>query len=193
MTLFKPVAAYADAGLTPPARATKGAAGYDMCAAEDIIVPSFWTQMDKMLSASFNADIIDEESLEYKVVVDLDKMSGITKTADARPTLIPTGFKVYLEPNQYLKLVSRSSIPTKDWIILANGTGTIDADYVDNPDNEGLIYFPVINLSPLPILIRKGDRIGQGIILHYDVTDDDDQMEKADRTGGFGSTGSNSR
>jgi len=31
----------------------------------------------------------------------------------------------------------RSSTPKKKGLILANGIGIIDADYVDNPDNEG--------------------------------------------------------
>ena len=35
----------------------------------------------------------------------------------------------------------------------------IDADYADNPSNEGMIYFQVINLSPFPIKLKKGDII----------------------------------
>lgn len=62
----------------------------------------------------------------------------------------------------------------------------IDADYADNPDNEGAIYFQVINLSPFPIKLKKGDIIGQGIIHKYEVTDDD--AATGERVGGFGST-----
>lgn len=80
----------------------------------------------------------------------------------------------------------RSSCPLKYWIILANGVGIIDSDYVDNSDNEGHIYFQVINLSPFDIQLKKGDTIGQGIIRTYDLTDDDNS--NAERTGGFGST-----
>ena len=62
----------------------------------------------------------------------------------------------------------------------------IDADYYNNPDNEGHIFFQLINLSPFPIQLHKGDKIGQGIIKSYLITEDD----SADglRTGGFGST-----
>jgi dUTP pyrophosphatase len=35
----------------------------------------------------------------------------------------------------------RSSSPLKYWIMLANGVGIIDADYYNNPDNEGEIFF----------------------------------------------------
>ena len=59
-------------------------------------------------------------------------------------------------------------------------------DYVDNKDNEGHIFFQVINLSPFEIKINKGDIIGQGMFLTYGVTDDDNPGGK--RVSGFGST-----
>ena len=62
----------------------------------------------------------------------------------------------------------------------------IDADYADNPDNEGAIFFQVINLSPFPIKLKKGDIIGQGIIHKYEITDGD--TATGNRVGGFGST-----
>lgn len=62
----------------------------------------------------------------------------------------------------------------------------IDADYYNNPYNEGEIFFQLINLSPYPIRLQKGDKIGQGIIKNYGITDDD--AASGDRLGGFGST-----
>lgn len=62
----------------------------------------------------------------------------------------------------------------------------IDADYVDNLDNEGAIFFQVINLFPYPILLKKGDVIGQGIIKYYETIDNDNATAK--RCGGLGST-----
>lgn len=59
-------------------------------------------------------------------------------------------------------------------------------DYCDNPDNEGEIFFQVINLAPFAIQLKRGDRIGQGIIKTYGVTDDDNAV--GERKGGFGST-----
>lgn len=104
----------------------------------------------------------------------------------ARPTLVPTGLKCKLAPNQYLKLVPRSSLPLKHWIICANSEGIIDADYYNNESNEGEIFFQVINLSPWPILIQKGEKICQGIIQTYDTVEDD--AAEGERSGGFGST-----
>ena len=62
----------------------------------------------------------------------------------------------------------------------------IDADYYNNLDNEGHIYFQIINLSPFDIVLQKGEAIGQGIIKKYEITEDDNASGV--RMGGFGST-----
>jgi len=80
----------------------------------------------------------------------------------------------------------RSSCPLKSWLILANGVGIIDSDYYNNPDNEGHIFLQLINLSPTNIILHKGDKIGQGIILPYFLAEGD--AATAARAGGFGST-----
>ena len=72
------------------------------------------------------------------------------------------------------------------WLILGNSVGIIDADYYNNPDNEGEIFFQMINLSPFDIQLYKGDIIGQGIIKPYLTTEDD--TASGQRVGGFGST-----
>jgi dUTP pyrophosphatase len=70
--------------------------------------------------------------------------------------------------------------------MMANGVGIIDADYCNNPDNEGEIFFQLFNLSPFNLQIKKGEAIGQGIVLPFGITDDDVAM--GERVGGFGST-----
>ena len=50
MNKFEVVSAYADKGINIPTRATHAAAGYDFEVAEDIVVPSFAKQFDKMLA-----------------------------------------------------------------------------------------------------------------------------------------------
>ena len=69
---------------------------------------------------------------------------------------------------------------------MANSVGIIDADYYGNPDNDGAMYFQVVNLGPRPIHLHKGDIIGQGIIHSFGITEDDAAL--GERTGGFGST-----
>lgn len=110
----------------------------------------------------------------------------VTKTMGCKPTLVPTGVKAQIEDGCYLQLSVRSSCPLKHWLILANGVGIIDSDYYNNPDNEGHIFFQIINLFPHDIILREGDKIGQGIILPFYITDDDEAI--GDRLGGFGST-----
>jgi dUTP pyrophosphatase len=54
----------------------------------------------------------------------------------------------------------RSSSPLKYWLMLGNGIGVIDADYYNNPDNEGEIFLQIYNLSPFNIQIKEGEAIG---------------------------------
>lgn len=169
---FERVSKYPDAVL--PIRKTAESAGYDFTVAEDIIIPSY----DKLMY-NFPGLVVDP--------ISLDEMGKLTKESKIKPTLVPTGVKCELYHNTYLELSVRSSCPLKYWLVLANGVGIIDADYYNNPDNEGHIYFQMINLSPYDIQLHKGDVIGQGIIKYYLTTDDDDNAS-GKRLGGFGST-----
>lgn len=168
---FERVSKYPDAVL--PVRKTAKSAGYDFTVAEDVVIPSYQKLLDKFPKNQIN-------------LVSLESMSILTKNLKAKPTLVPTGIKCELNDNTYLELSVRSSCPLKYWLILANGVGIIDADYYNNPDNEGHIYFQMINLSPFDIQLHKGDIIGQGIIKPYLTTEDDNAS--GERLGGFGST-----
>lgn len=179
---FEIISKYVDAELSLPVRKTKASAGYDFQVAEDIVIPSVYNLMREL----------DEEiRLGDELVMNpmtLDSMSYFTKKTKAKPTLVPTGIKCEMPEDMYLELSVRSSCPLKHWLILANGVGIIDADYYNNPDNEGHIFFQIINLAPYDILLKKGDAIGQGIFKKYHLVDDD--AVTAERQGGFGSTDS---
>lgn len=172
---FEVVSKYADAGINLPVRKTKASAGYDFQVAEDTVIPSY----QKLIY-----DLVDYADPSYQRT--LEEVATITKTTKAKPVLVPTGIKCEMPENMYLELSVRSSCPLKHWLILANGVGIIDADYYNNPDNEGHIFFQVINLSPFDIVLKKGDTIGQGIFKKYYLTDDD--TVTTTRLGGFGST-----
>ena len=116
----------------------------------------------------------------------LEEFGALTKEYKIKPTLVSTGMKCQLDPGTYLELSVRSSCPLKYWLILANSVGIIDADYYNNSDNEGEIFFQMINLGPYDIQLKKGDIIGQGIIKPYLTTEDD--AASGERIGGFGST-----
>lgn len=97
-----------------------------------------------------------------------------------------TDVKAYMDDDEVLMLYVRSSMGKKH-VVIANGTGIIDASYYNNPDNDGNIGFRLLNLGKEDYVIRRGDRIGQGVFMKYLITDDDNAT--GDRTGGFGSSG----
>jgi dUTP pyrophosphatase len=174
---FAIVKKYADANLSLPKRATTGAAGYDFEAAEDFVVPSIWRlPLVKVLWALAKERVVSEQ--EY----------GAGNTA-LKPVLVPTGVKAYMNEKEYLMIANRSSNPLKRGLILPNGVGIIDADYVDNEKNEGEIFIQMTNWGLLDVKINKGERIGQGIFMSFLTTDDDANDRKAARQGGFGSSG----
>ena len=175
MAKFEKVSRFADVEFDMPVRKTAHSAGYDMVVAEDIVIPSFYELMNKL-------DL--HTNPEYELT--LSEMGNLTKAFSIKPTLISTGVKCKLDPGTYLELSVRSSTPLKYWVIMANSVGIIDADYYNNPDNEGEIFFQLINLSPVRIQLKRGDIIGQGIIKNYLTTEDDGAV--GERTGGFGST-----
>ncbi len=102
------------------------------------------------------------------------------------PTLVPTGIKAKMNDNEWLMLVNRSSNPKKKKLVIPNSLGVIDADYYNNPDNEGEIMFAFYNVSNEPVELKVGDKLGQGIFMKYYTVDNDNS--DGERLGGFGST-----
>lgn len=104
---------------------------------------------------------------------------------------VPTGIKCRFSANEktmwYLALYIRSSIGIKRGVIMSNGTGIIDADFYNNPDNEGDITLALTNTSSLTQVFDAGERICQGIFTLYGLTEDDNA--DTERTSGIGSTG----
>jgi dUTP pyrophosphatase len=122
---------------------------------------------------------------EHSAGYDLSAVERVVVPAN-QVVLIPTGLKVYMDPAEVLFIIIRSSLAVKQQLILANQVGVIDADYVDNADNEGHILIPLRNLGATPVTIDRGQRVAQGIFVRYHRVDDDQPQER--RTGGFGST-----
>lgn len=146
MRSFEIVTKYRQAGIELPKRKTAHSAGYDIAAAETIVL------------------------------------------APNSVTIVPTGLKVRMPDDEYLGIHIRSGLSIKQKLGLINGQGIIDADYYNNPDNEGQIMIAVMNYNDYPVTITKGERIAQGIFYKY-LKVDNDEDSSAERTGGFGSTG----
>lgn len=112
---------------------------------------------------------------------------SIWNMTEKKPTLVKTGIKAYMGEDEVLYLYNRSSNPGKKGLVMANSVGVVDSDYYNNPDNEGHIMFAFYNFFTEDTVIKKGDRIGQGVFAKFLKADGDNST--ADRTGGFGSTG----
>lgn len=104
-------------------------------------------------------------------------------------TFVPTGLKAYMLPDEYLGLHIRSGFSIKNAVSFVNSQGIIDADYYNNPENEGHIMVAVMNHGKKSISVKKGMRIAQGIFYKYLTADGDAAGEGEKRQGGFGSTG----
>ena len=92
--------------------------GYDFFVVEDIVIPPYNVLWDEIAKTGLDAD-------PAKEIYNLDQMAALTKTAVAKPTLVPTGIKCQLDEGTYLELSVRSSCPLKYWLVLANGVGRL--------------------------------------------------------------------
>lgn len=154
----------ADRTIPLPKRGTAKSAGYDFFAPCDIVVPA-----KRVMIAIFE---------------DGRKETMLT---EGHSELVFFNVKAYMPDDEYLALHIRSSMAIKKGLQVAQGTAIIDADYADNPDNEGNIGAMFYNHGECDVVIKKGERIMQGIFCKYGVTDDDDT--DGVRVSGYGSTG----
>ena len=88
----------------------------------------------------------------------------------------------YMQDDEVLKVFVRSSIGCKKGLILANGTGIIDASYY--PRNIGVKFY---NTTDKEVVLEENERVCQCIFEKYLTADDDDCMNE-NRHGGFGSS-----
>lgn len=102
---------------------------------------------------------------------------------------VPTGIKVKLDDDKFLAMYIRSGYATKHQLELQNQVSIIDSDYYGNEKNEGHIIEYVKNNSDESVVIERGSRFCQGIIQQFFVVETDDYGQGKKRTGGFGSTG----
>lgn len=96
----------------------------------------------------------------------------------------PTGVRAIMEPGWVLMVYVRSSVGIKKNLVLANGTGVIDADYW-MADNEGHIWIVLHNYGNTTQYIAIGERIAQGVFIQHGDCGDN-VLES--RVGGIGST-----
>lgn len=111
--------------------------------------------------------------------------------------LVKTGLSVEIPTGYELQIRPRSGTSLKTSLRVANSPGTVDSDY------RGEVCVIVTNISApilsgpyagLPVGVKKGDRIAQGVICpvvqaEFEIVE---ELSSTDRgSGGFGSTGKN--
>ncbi|MGQ9694305.1 MAG: dUTP diphosphatase [Thermodesulfobacteriota bacterium] len=100
--------------------------------------------------------------------------------------LIPTGIAISLPSGYEGQIRPRSGLALRNGVTLLNSPGTIDADY------RGEIGVILINLSPKPFTVKRGERIAQLVIapvcrITLECVAELDETERGQ--GGFGHTG----
>ena len=162
MIYFEKVEKYKnDKSINIPQRQTYDSIAYDFEAAEDTVIPSLFQQV-------------------------WDNITKLEPIA-IKPYLVKTGIKADFPRNTGLFIANRSGGPKKG-LVLANSIGVIDSDYYCNPDNDGEIAFAFYNFSLKSLVIKKGERIGQGWFTKIQYVTNDQPVKKM-RESGFNSTG----
>lgn len=133
---------------------------------------------DAGVDLTANAALIDGE---------WDELFGRAHIARAGGAVVfGTGIAVAIPEGHVGLLYVRSSLGVKRNLVLANGTGVIDAGY------RGEIMVTLRNIGDYPVTIARGERIVQLVITPCDLTDwqEADQLDDTERgEGGYGSTG----
>jgi dUTP pyrophosphatase len=116
------------------------------------------------------------------------------RAAVAEPVVVAPGARVVIPTGLVLEIPfgfegqvrARSGLALKKGLALANGVGTIDADY------RGEVGVLVVNLGNEPVSLGRGDRIAQLVIapVARAVFEEVSLLGETSRgDGGFGSTG----
>ena len=99
---------------------------------------------------------------------------------------VPLNVAIEVPKGYFLLLAARSSTHKKG-LWMANGIGIMDPDFSGDEDEYKAIYY---NFTDNPVVIEKGERIAQGLVIKREdiAWQEVDKMENETR-GGFGTTG----
>ena len=109
------------------------------------------------------------------------------RVAPGQIALVRTGLVIEVPTGHFLGIFARSSTPLKRGLLIGNGVGVIDPDY-SGPDDEVIVQ--VLNFTSADVLVKRGDRLAQGIVLPAPrVTWEEVTEIRQSTRGGFGATG----
>jgi dUTP pyrophosphatase len=123
----------------------------------------------------------DAAGADLRAAVDAPLVVGPGERA-----LVPTGLTLEIPSGFEGQVRARSGLALKKGLALANGVGTIDADY------RGEVGVIVVNLGREPVTIERGERIAQLVIARVEraIFLAAEAVAPSERgAGGFGSTG----
>ena len=154
-------------------------------------------KFEKISFEQFKKDIADDIELyeSYKIPCRKTKKSAgydflAIKPFELQPgeiKKIPTGIKAIFPDDEVLMVYVRSSMGFKYNVRMCNQVGIIDADYYNNPDNEGHMWIALQNHGDKTFTVNANEAFGQGLFMKYFVTDDEEEI-KNEKIDGFGST-----
>ncbi len=101
--------------------------------------------------------------------------------------LVPTGLAIALPQGFEGQVRARSGLSYRFGLTMANGVGTIDADY------RGELKVLVVNLGSAPFTITPGMRVAQLVVARHERVEwvEASELGSTERgEGGFGHTGS---
>jgi len=110
---------------------------------------------------------------------------GVVELEPMERKMIHTGIYIQLPEGYEAQVRPRSGMAIKHGMTVINTPGTIDEDY----NLEVCVL--LVNLSKTTFVINNGDRIAQMVINKYEKCEWSivEELEKTDRLGGFGHTG----
>lgn len=131
--------------------------------------------------------ILPEYQSQHSSGMDLHAcIDGPITIQPGKRVLIPTGLSIELPAGYESQVRSRSGLALKYGVSMANGVGTIDADY------RGEYGVLLINLGEDPFIVEPEMRVAQLVISRYEkiIWAESTELSQTDRgAGGFGSTG----
>ena len=149
-------------------------------------------KFEKISFEQFKKDVKDDKKLyeeyslpkrgtKYSAGYDFEALFDFT-IKKKENMLIPTGIKADMYEGEVLLLIERSSQGFKYNMRMCNQVGIIDKDYYNNQKNEGHIFIKLYNEGENDYIVKKGDKIVQGIFMNFLTVDDEEEIKK-ERTG----------
>lgn len=150
---------------------------------------------EKVSFEQFKKDIKDDKNLydSYELPTRKTKASAgydffAIESFEIKPgeiKKVPTGIKAKYPNDEMLMLFVRSSMGFKWNVRMCNQVGIIDADFYNNPDNEGHMWFALQNEGDKTFKVQAGEAFGQGIFVNYNCVTNENEINK-ERTGWTG-------